>query len=141
MGTFTVDLTRFTNERKEMIEDKIRSFVYNVSVRLVERSPVGQPGTWKVKKGFKGYVPGQFKANWQYGFGLMGSSSLTMVDPTGKVSTARVAAGVKSQDDVYGIHYLYNNLPYAMLLETGYSKQAPAGIVGLTMIEFEGSWK
>jgi hypothetical protein len=37
-----------------------------------------------------------------------------------------------------GVHYLQNNLPYAWRLETGYSKQAPAGIVGITALEFGG---
>jgi len=33
--------------------------------------------------------------------------------------------------------YLTNNLPYAQRLEEGYSQQAPAGMVALTIQEFQ----
>ena len=33
--------------------------------------------------------------------------------------------------------YLTNNLPYAVPLEEGYSKQAPAGMVALTVQDFQ----
>jgi hypothetical protein len=36
------------------------------------------------------------------------------------------------------VHYITNNLPYAWRLEHGHSKQAPAGMVGLTVVEFAG---
>jgi hypothetical protein len=36
------------------------------------------------------------------------------------------------------VHFLTNNLPYALRLEYGWSKnQAPAGMVGLAVAEFQ----
>ena len=35
-----------------------------------------------------------------------------------------------------GVFFVGNNLPYAYRLETGYSKQAPSGLVGLTVLRF-----
>ena len=43
----------------------------------------------------------------------------------------------KIPDDASGrIYYLANNVPYARRLEDGWSRQAPQGIVGRTVIQF-----
>jgi hypothetical protein len=42
------------------------------------------------------------------------------------------SAGFKAGDTIY----LTNNLPYIRRLEEGYSQQAPAGMVALTVQEF-----
>jgi hypothetical protein len=36
------------------------------------------------------------------------------------------------------IYYIVNNLPYAQRLDDGWSSQAPAGIIGLALAEFDG---
>lgn len=149
MGTFTMDLRSVVEKRKDEIETKIKDFVQAVGHRLIERSPVGDVTLWKIhykgKKGkaFAGYRGGQFKANWQYGFNSMGAGSMAAIDPSGSVSRERVASGLKGtgSDGIYGVHYLYNNLPYAVALENGHSTQAPNGMVGLTIVEFSGAFK
>jgi len=40
-------------------------------------------------------------------------------------------------DGSYPVIYLQNNLPYALALEYGHSKQAPLGMVEITKIELE----
>jgi hypothetical protein len=37
----------------------------------------------------------------------------------------------------YSIAYIQNNLPYAQRLEDGWSKQAPAGMVALSLAELQ----
>ena len=35
------------------------------------------------------------------------------------------------------LHYIVNNLPYSIALENGHSGQAPQGMVGLTVTEYQ----
>lgn len=41
------------------------------------------------------------------------------------------------QDGSFPVIYLQNNLPYALALEYGHSKQAPSGMVAMTVAELE----
>lgn len=75
---------------------------------------------------------GRFRGNWQVAIGSAPSGTIEAVDPQGTVVKAKVAgvtAGLKAGDVIY----MVNNLPYAQRLEDGYSQQAPAGMVRLTV--------
>ncbi len=84
-----------------------------------------------------GYAGGRFRANWQYGFNSAPTGDLPDIDKSGQMSIDRIRSGVTGHATA-GIHYIANNLPYAQRLEDGWSKQAPNGMVGLTVIEFQG---
>lgn len=82
-----------------------------------------------------GYVGGRFKGAWMLSIGSPDKSIGTAVDPTGdntKAAHAAVIATTKAGDVVY----FQNNLPYAKRLEQGWSKQAPIGMVALTVVEW-----
>lgn len=103
--------------------------------RLIDRSPVGDPTFWESGKAPKNYVPGTFKANWNGGFNQIDYSTTDETDPTGEISLVRIYSAIPS--DPTGVFYITNSLPYARPLEDGHSKQAPFGMVGLTVLEFD----
>ena len=89
--------------------------------RMVMRSPVDT---------------GRFRGNWNVSLSSPDLSTDQSTDPSGG-STITKGAAIISGLVVNGqTIYITNSLPYAYRLETGYSQQAPAGIVGLTVVEF-----
>lgn len=134
--TFSDDLAKFSDKAKGRMADVVRKVVIDVGERLVMRSPVGDGTLWQTSPP-PGYVGGRFRANWQYGYGSMPPGDLPDIDKTGAASNTRIRSGVTGAP-VAGIHYICNNLPYAQRLEDGYSKQAPTGMVALTVVEFGG---
>jgi len=118
------------------IEKTIRGTIFEISKRIMFRSPVGDPAYWQSKYKPVGYVGGAFRANWQYGFNQQPSGEVAGTDKSGSATLGKIKAGINSSP-VYGIHYLVNNLPYSIRLENGWSKrQAPGGMVKLTALEF-----
>jgi hypothetical protein len=89
---------------------------------------------------------GGARANWQASIGSPASGTLDTVDKDGNATVAKanaVIAAAKSGDTIY----LANNLEYIVKLEDGgypdgpktvggFSRQAPAGMVALTVQEF-----
>lgn len=81
-----------------------------------------------------GYVGGRFRANWQIGIGAVNESVTNDIDRAGGATIARLTAVAKAAK-VGGVIYITNSLPYAARLERGHSKQAPQGMVRLTMLD------
>ena len=133
--SFELDLTALTAKAGANLERTVRGVVLALGERIVERSPVGDPTLWK-RPPPPGYVGGRFRANWQYGYGNYPRNDLPTIDASGAASVARITTGV-SESPAAGVHYLVNNLPYAQELENGHSTQAPAGMVGLAVVEFQ----
>lgn len=133
--TFAADIAAFVQKANGNSERVVKKIVFDIGTKIVMRSPVGDGLLWKSPPP-PGYVGGRFRANWQYGYGIKPTGDLTDIDKSGNASTLRIAAGVNAAPAA-GIHYLVNNLPYAKRLEDGWSTQAPAGMVGLTVVEFQ----
>lgn len=85
----------------------------------------------------KGYTGGHFRANWDFGTGQAPSDQYDVIDATGAASRQRIQDGIGAAKLVGGKHYVVNNLPYAERLENGWSRQAPNGMVGLTVVKFQ----
>jgi hypothetical protein len=133
--TFAADISAFVAKVNGNVSRVVRKIVFDIGTKIVMRSPVGDGTLWQSPPP-PGYVGGRFRGNWQYGYGQQPAGDLPDIDKSGATSTLRIAAGLK-EAPVAGIHYLVNNLPYARRLEDGHSTQAPAGIVGLTALEFQ----
>jgi hypothetical protein len=131
---FVVDLAALVKKAKGNMDLVVRKIVLDTGTRIVMRSPVGDGSLWRSPPP-KGYTGGRFRANWQYGEGAIPQGTSTAIDPSGAVSLARIA-GVRPEA-AGKVHYLTNNLPYAMRLETGWSRQAPGGMVALAVREFQ----
>lgn len=96
-------------------------------------------GTKALRKAFpnragKGYVGGRFRANWQIGIASPNTATTDLIDPAGGATIGRLTS-VAAAVHAGGVIYITNSLPYAIPLERGHSKQAPQGMVRLTMID------
>nr|WP_218179145.1 hypothetical protein [Pseudomonas gingeri] len=84
----------------------------------------------------EGYVGGRFRANWHLSIGVVESVTFDEVDPTGSETISALVAAIGDFTPGQMV-YLINNLPYAIPLEFGHSKQAPAGMVRVTVARFQ----
>lgn len=145
MTSFTIDMQEWADKTKQSMGDAVREVVMTAAGFVDERSPVGDRELWadnisRASRGLPpapaGYIGGHFRANNQYGFGSAPTGEIAGVDPEGSVTLAAIRAGMYSAP-VAGLHYIVNNVPYAMALENGHSTQAPQGIYGLATIDTE----
>jgi hypothetical protein len=79
---------------------------------------------------------GRFRGNWNVSIDTADRSVSDVADKGGTATIAR-GQGIITAVPPYRVIWLSNNLPYARRLETGWSKQAPAGVVALTLAELE----
>lgn len=102
----------------------IRKIALEALSRIVLRTPVDT---------------GRARGNWFVQIGGEGVEVTTEVDPTGAVTIASGGAviGTYQQAKGFPVISIYNNLPYINRLEHGWSKQAPAGMVAVTVTELE----
>ncbi len=121
MGAFSDDLAKFEAKTSEKLDLAVRKIALELFSRVILKTPVDT---------------GRARANWQVSIGSLPNGTLQLEDKTGQATisaaTARTA-GVEAGDVIY----LSNNLPYAERLEDGYSLQAPAGMVSLSVQEFQ----
>lgn len=121
MGAFEVQLRKFAEKAGDNADQIVRQVVIDIHTDLVRNSPV---------------LSGAFRWNWQYG---------TDRKPLGVLSSSGSPAGPAPEPpppDVpsraFGrLHVIANNIPYGPRLETGWSKQAPAGLVAITALKFQ----
>lgn len=119
---FADQIKQFSVKVENLSHAVVSDCVNGVAFKVDERSPVDT---------------GHFRANWQLGVGTMPAGQIAGVDPTGAGLGNRVTARIPA-DAAGKVYYLTNNLPYAQRLEMGYSKQAPQGMVGRTVTEWQG---
>jgi hypothetical protein len=134
-SVFKMQLDAAIAKAKDRANQCVRKIVLDVGTRLVERSPVGDATYWK-HPAPKGYVGGRFRGSWDYGVGTEPSGADT-IDASGETSIGRITDGMPEQA-LGQVHYIINALPYAERIENGWSRQAPQGVVGLTVIELGG---
>ena len=144
--TFALDLSAFAKKTDARVESIVRRIVLDVAKSLIEMSPVGDASYWESPPP-KGYVGGRFKGAWDYGYNTVpsaayfsdydGSKLGLLDDPAGSASESRIMNGVGDSRMAGAVHYIANNVPYAMRLEEGHSRQAPMGMVSLTVIKFQ----
>lgn len=141
MPSFVADLSAFAEKAKGNMDKVVRKVVLDVGTSVVEKSPVGDASFWQSKPP-PGYVGGRFRGNWQYTFNVIPKGQTDTIDPSGSISIGRISKGLGGKASVAGIHYVSNNLPYAQRLEEGWSyRQAPQGMVMLTVVEFQMLFK
>ena len=131
MATFSLDMRRSCNNAQMHMDNFVRGVMLTLAKKVVKRSPVGDATYWQ-HPAPPGYVGGHFRGNWQYGFGSAPGGEVSDIDPDGDATLSKFD-GI---NQIIGVHYIVNNLPYAQALEDGHSwHQAPFGMVGLAMAE------
>ena len=92
----------------------VRRTALELQSQMISRSPVDT---------------GRFKGNWQAGTGATNDSTSDEANSDALGRTAAVLQGWKPGQTIY----LTNSMPYALRFENGWSKQAPTGMVRLSV--------
>lgn len=135
-GRFALDLSRFVQHARGNARLVVKKVVLDLGSSIVMKTPVGDPDTWLMPAP-PGYVGGRARGSWQYQKGTPAEGEPGGVDAGGGSSIGRIMAGVAS-GDAAAVHYITSNVPYMRELEyEGHSKQAPAGMVRVSVVEFQ----
>ncbi len=133
--SFEDDIRRFSRKTDARVNLAVKKIVFDVATRLVLRSPVGDASYWR-SPAPPGYVGGRFRANWQFAINNYDTTTSDNVDAGGGKTLVRI--GREVPNDASGkVHFITNSLAYSKALEEGRSRQAPNGMVRLTVLEFE----
>lgn len=119
MAVFTLSINRWVEKTKAGADKIFRYACVLVSQGVVMPSPVDT---------------GRFRANWMFGNGSVNPDTSAPPDPSGAATLGRIQAQI-GQAIAGDVVYITNSLPYAQRLEMGWSKQAPSGMVRVTMAD------
>jgi len=133
--SFSTDISAFVKKVEGNSDQVVRKTVMAITNEIIERSPVGDATYWKSKPP-AGYVGGHFRGSWMMGINRLPTEDPGTIDPSGNATLSRAAAEIprKAAGNVF---YCASNLPYSMRIEEGWSRQAPQGVVGLTVLRFQ----
>lgn len=144
--TFALQLGKFAEKAGANARQVVRAVSIDTLTKVVMRTPVGNPDLWD--KNFKaaatrlgwiteGYVGGRARANWFVSIGVSNFAVSNRIDKSGQPTIDRGTATISSATTDAPI-YIMNSVPYIRELEyEGHSKQAPAGMVRITVTEFQ----
>lgn len=131
---FSLDISKWAEQTKSDIALTVRKTALDMFGRIVLRTPVGNPDLWQHPR--KGYVGGRLRNNWYCTVGQPSAETNDTPDKNGANSMASIASGVERYT-LGDTIWLSNSLAYAWPVERGHSKQSPAGMVGITVTEFQ----
>lgn len=117
---FKVDLGKFIERANVNAETVIRKVALDLLSGIVGRSPVDEArfkGAWLVQRDLSPSDPGTIDA----------SGASTIARGLQEITSFKIGES----------RYIVNFLPYSVRLENGYSGQAPAGVVKITVEEFQ----
>jgi hypothetical protein len=140
LDEFTEDLVP---EQHVRLQKKIAIDLFSA---IIEKNPVGNPSLWAESSlpAPKGYVGGRSRANWQISITPPPDGDGTDDVDEGAVTGAPVdpsqladGLGAMASAEFGGTIWIFNNVVYIKRLEDGWSQQAPAGMVAISLAEFE----
>ena len=134
MGSFSLDLAAFAAKAPKRAKQVVDKATIDLLRNIVLRTPVGNPTLWKNPPP-AGYVGGRLRGNWNTGIGSINTTEQRPAK-SGLAPIGRGRAKVATREPGADI-YITNSLPYAIRVENGYSTQAPAGMVRVTVVEFQ----
>lgn len=117
---FNVSLDNFRGDTLEAVTKKKRLIGLKVLRGVVLKTPVDT---------------GRARANWQLSINIPKTDIKKTTNNTAIADGNRKLKTIKLGEDIY----ITNNLPYIGRLERGHSKQAPRGMVALTLAEIEAT--
>ena len=137
MGQFANTCKKWSAKTKEQTKLCIQKIIIDCGSRIIMRTPVDT---------------GLARGNWQASKGTIPSGSVMRFDNAEKavnslgtgVSSAKtdlIAKASAYNPLTEGSFFISNSLVYIQRLEYGYSKQAPSGMLRLTVAEFSDIFK
>lgn len=117
--SFSLDLEKFAKKAGNNAALVVKKTAIDMFSQVIRMTPVDE---------------GRARGNWQFSVNAPANGTVDTLDKTGQFSIAGVKFGANAwkQGDIW----LTNNLPYINRLEHGWSQQAPAGFVRITMREY-----
>lgn len=122
LGSFTLDIQRFVDKANGNIDVVIRKIALDMFRRVIMKTPVDT---------------GRLRGSYQVAIGSIPAGQVETNDKSGTATVARVTAatlGLKAGDVIF----MVSNVEYARAIEFGHSKQAPAGMIRTSVMEFPG---
>jgi hypothetical protein len=117
MSTFNLDISNFINKTSETADAEVRKICLDLLTGIVLKTPVDT---------------GRARANWFTSIGNPGANITEATDPSGSSSISGSMSAISKATG--NVLWITNNLPYIYRLEfEGWSKQAPAGMVRVTV--------
>ena len=123
MAGFGAQLKKFEDTSLDKVTTVTRAIALEVFRRVILKTPVDT---------------GRARGNWQCTISVPAASVADVEDKGGGKAIAQAADEVMGWEPSKVVIFLTNNLPYIQRLEDGYSKQAPAGMVAVTLAELDG---
>ena len=119
---FSAQIAEFVAKAKENSDLVVRKVALEMFSRVIQKSPVDE---------------GRFKSSWVVAINSIPTHDPGTIDKSGAPSFARVNAEVAALK-AGTVITMCSNLSYSRRLEYGWSKQAPSGVVRITVVEFAG---
>jgi hypothetical protein len=124
---FTLQLNKEIADTEEKIEDAIALIALDSLRGVVRKSPVDT---------------GRFRGNWIVSKNAPNAKSSEVTDKNGGQTITKGSGVIDTfKMDTDSRIIIQNNLPYANRLENGWSKQAPNGMVALTVAEMQRKYR
>lgn len=124
---FTLQLNKEIADTEEKIEDAIALIALDSLRGVVRKSPVDT---------------GRFRGNWIVSKNAANTTSSQVTDKNGGQTITKGSGVIDTfKVDTDSRIIIQNNLPYANRLENGWSKQAPNGMVALTVAEMQRKYR
>lgn len=117
--SFAADLERYAIKTGRNVGKVFRGAVLQMSNAIIIKTPVDE---------------GRARGNWQ---ASIGKPKTGEIDREGESGAMSEAASIAQTVQIGQVFYLSNNLPYIQPLEEGSSTQAPAGMLAVTVANFE----
>lgn len=130
-GAFSLSLAKFVEQTGRNADQVIRQATLQLLGSILLRSPVDT---------------GRFRGNWNAGIDQPNRATNDRVYPGGTPEARGAAASAEAQVRARTVLntftsgeqiWLSNGLPYAIELEYGHSKQAPSGLVRVSILEYQ----
>lgn len=124
---FELRLNTAVLETQENIEDAVQMIAMDTLRGVVLKSPVDT---------------GRFRGNWIVSLNSPSMEQTPATDASGSATMNKNMAAIEGYDvETTSRIYIQNNLPYGNRLENGWSKQAPKGMVSLTLNEMNTKYR
>ena len=124
---FELRLNTAVLETQEKIEDAVQVIAMDTLRGVVLKSPVDT---------------GRFRGNWIVSINSPSMEQTPATDASGSGTINKGMAAIEGYDvETTSRIYIQNNLPYGNRLENGWSKQAPKGMVSLTLNEMNTKYR
>lgn len=119
---FAKSLEEAANSVDDVVTEIQQTIALSALIKIIRKTPVDT---------------GRARGNWQCAMAKRPKGVLENEDKSGQATINKGVDKANKIANVGDVFYITNNLPYIERLENGWSKQAPAGMVQISLDEIE----